>query len=798
MCDELRMRKRDLSLSIIHRSLLIALAFLIICSLSYQVPASGDNPFLPAVAPLGEQAVPLVIGQAAPTATPEAILEPHPKLDPAIEYAAAVGLVARERFSEASGKLEAILPVAPDPAIALRIRFLAGYCRYRAGSWSEAAGHFENYIKSGGLLLDYARYYRALSLSRSADPKSAVGAWKLYFSSHPNPRWEREAKLSYAEALLADKQPNAAMGILKALLAKTNHPDLSARIMLLMGKCQEARGAPAEARKTYRSIYINYPGSGSAGEAAKRLTALKINPELMTAAERFSRAERLYDGARFEPALEEYTRLLADKRFDKSGESGKKASLRQAMCFFRLYRTDEALAAFQAITREGGVYAVTAIYYTAHCLGRKEKTEEALKAYRLVIEKSPQHSLAPNAYLNIAQIYIEQGKWDEAVENLRAIRRKFASAARELDIPWRIGWIEYRRGNFDKSRAAFQDHPGGRALIERRNDYWAARALERSGKTGEARAEYADILKGKSYDYYGLIAAARAGAPPPSPESNSTPEAHLVGANLSSPLLNRARELAGMGLTEYAADELSDYEAQPGLSAADHFAIGLMYEQYGDFHRSRRTVSRYLKVDCYNYKLENNRYWKMLYPQAYRQVVTDYAKERGIDPNLVWAIMMQESNFQPHIVSFAGARGLMQLINPTAKSVAKRLGIADFKESDLYAPSVNIRFGITYLGDVVKDFGDHPARFYMAVASYNGGPQNVQRWRRARPGLEFDEFVEEIPFNETRNYVKIVFGNWAVYQMLYGKGATDGIIVPTGAPMLPKPPQPAQPQPGSN
>lgn len=747
--------------------MVIALSFPIICSLFLPLAASGDNP--PSPPP---------DGQPAP-------------IDPAAEYAAALGLVSRERFSEAAAKLEEILPAASDPGTALRAKFLAGYCRYRAGFWTEASGHFVNYIKSNGMLLDYARYLRGLSLTRSNDPAAAVAAWKIFFSIHPNSRWEREARLSYADALLADKQPKAALTILKALIAKTGSPDQRARVLLMMGKCHEAAGLPAEARKTYRSIYIHHPGSGSAGEAAKRLIALKSDPQSMTPAERLIRAEALYDSARFEQSLGEYSRLLADKRFDKAGEAGKKAAVRQAMCLFRLYRTDEALAAFQAIVREGGAYAVTAQYYTAHCLGRKEKSDEALLAYKLVIEKSPQSSLAPNAHLNIAQIYAEMGRWDEALENLEAIRRKFAKSARELDIAWRIGWIQYRRGNLEKSRAAFQDHPGGRALTERRNDYWAARALERSGKSAEARAEYAQILKDKPYDYYGLLAAGRLGAPLPMPAPNATPEARLVSTSLSSPYLDRARELAIIGLTQFAAEELTAFESQPALSTADHFAVGLMYEQYGDFYRSRRTVYRYLKVDCSNYLPENNRYWKMLYPQAYRQNVVGYAKEQGVDPNLVWSIMMQESNFQPHIVSFAGARGLMQMIDPTAKSVAKRLGVADFKESDLYDPAMNIRFGITYLGDVVKGFEGHPARFYMAVASYNGGPQNVHRWRRARPDLEFDEFVEEIPFNETRKYVKLVFSNWAVYQMLYGKGSPNGIIVPISVPMLPKPPPPA-------
>jgi soluble lytic murein transglycosylase len=191
------------------------------------------------------------------------------------------------------------------------------------------------------------------------------------------------------------------------------------------------------------------------------------------------------------------------------------------------------------------------------------------------------------------------------------------------------------------------------------------------------------------------------------------------------------------------------------------------------------------------YRPESDPYWRMLYPQAYRQLVHKCAEDEGMDENLIWAIMMQESGFRPRIVSPAGARGLMQMIPTTAKSVAKKQGVTDFRLSDLFYPKLNIKFGISYLGDVVRGFGDHPAKVIMAIASYNGGPQNAHQWQRERPAVEIDEWVEEIPFGETKNYVKKVLGNWAVYQMLYGKGSPQGLTIPLGVPMVPKQSPPA-------
>jgi soluble lytic murein transglycosylase len=153
---------------------------------------------------------------------------------------------------------------------------------------------------------------------------------------------------------------------------------------------------------------------------------------------------------------------------------------------------------------------------------------------------------------------------------------------------------------------------------------------------------------------------------------------------------------------------------------------------------------------------------RMYYPLKYGDEIEEYAKERGLDPNLVRALILQESYYNPKAKSRVGATGLMQLMPPTAKEHAARLSIS-FGTSRLENPDVNIRLGTYHLKMLVNMFGGNT---YLATAAYNAGQGNVMKWRRAAPKKPTDELLESIPFQETRNYVKRVTILKSAYERL--------------------------------
>jgi soluble lytic murein transglycosylase len=167
--------------------------------------------------------------------------------------------------------------------------------------------------------------------------------------------------------------------------------------------------------------------------------------------------------------------------------------------------------------------------------------------------------------------------------------------------------------------------------------------------------------------------------------------------------------------------------------------------------------------------------WELAYPRAFRDLIERHCREAGIDPDLLQALMREESALDPNALSWAGALGLTQLMPYTAKGVARRLKIAQLTTAKLLDPEINIRIGSTYLSDLVKQF---EGTFELALAGYNAGGGAVTRWRRERPGLELDEWVEEIPISETRGYVKRVLRSYNTYQLLYRPPAAEVTLAP--------------------
>jgi soluble lytic murein transglycosylase len=161
----------------------------------------------------------------------------------------------------------------------------------------------------------------------------------------------------------------------------------------------------------------------------------------------------------------------------------------------------------------------------------------------------------------------------------------------------------------------------------------------------------------------------------------------------------------------------------------------------------------------------NAEVWEAMYPRPFRRPVERWAKAARVDPDLLQALMREESLFNPWARSSTGAIGLTQLMPVTARHVARSLKIGGVSAAMLQRPELNIRLGAAYLGELATELDGSTVH---AVAAYNAGPQAVLRWLRERPDVEVDAWVEEIPIWETRDYVKRVLGSYGAYRFVYG------------------------------
>jgi len=215
--------------------------------------------------------------------------------------------------------------------------------------------------------------------------------------------------------------------------------------------------------------------------------------------------------------------------------------------------------------------------------------------------------------------------------------------------------------------------------------------------------------------------------------------------------------LRRLNLVEEAAVELEDVVQDAASDPVRLYGLAGVYIEVERYHMALRIMRRYFQPAAATGDPALPRaFWEMFYPFAWRDEVRDAAQRRGIDPHLVAAVVREESSYYPRATSRAGARGLMQLMPATARLMAPG--------SDLEDPGVNIELGTRFLAGLMREFNDPR----LALAAYNAGPNRVRQWLSTRPSDDIEAFVEQIPFDETRLYVKKVVLSWEEYRRIYG------------------------------
>jgi soluble lytic murein transglycosylase len=433
--------------------------------------------------------------------------------------------------------------------------------------------------------------------------------------------------------------------------------------------------------------------------------------------------------------------------------------------------------------------------------------EEGSRLYRLLAQEHPASNLADDALLFAGDLLERLGRPEEALQLYDAAAGLGTGADKRAEALFRRGWAAWRAKDHAQAEARF------RAIEEEYRDrdpyeharaaYWRARVAAGRGGDGEAAAAavWEELTRRYPVDWYGLLSRARLakarGAPVdalPTPLANGAGVAPVLdlGPLREHPHVRAALRLLRMGLGDEAAEELRALDlgeagtgtvagagAGPGTGtgtgraaapaasgAGPAFTVAALLDLAGD-HRSAHAILKSQGRAVLRAPPEGEAVglWRIAYPPAFREEVERWSAPVRVPPDLLQALMREESALDPAVISQAGAVGLTQLMPSTAKSVAKRLGIGPISPSSLTDPATNIRIGAAYLGELLARYGRQPA---LALAAYNAGSGAVRRWLEARGSLELDEFVEEIPIDETRGYVKRVLRTFAAYRLLSG------------------------------
>lgn len=254
---------------------------------------------------------------------------------------------------------------------------------------------------------------------------------------------------------------------------------------------------------------------------------------------------------------------------------------------------------------------------------------------------------------------------------------------------------------------------------------------------------------------------------------NTSPHAALAEADSDASdivftHIDKAKELLTIEFYKSADKEIAAASKDFENNNFGILQISTMYLMAGDYISSQRIISQYYsKLNRELSAPYKDYFYYLRYPYGYKLYVDKYSTEFGVDPLFVLAVIREESRFNPEAISFAGARGLMQVMPATGRGIASAMGIKNFDIDMLLDAETSVKMGAYYLSRQLASFNQNK---YYACGAYNGGPGAMNRWISRHGELDIDEFIENISYNETREYVKKVMGSYFFYQLLYKEG----------------------------
>jgi len=651
--------------------------------------------------------------------------------------------------------------------------FAAGVHHLEKKQSRRAVEQFESRDIAATELGGYALHYIARELE-STNPERALEALGALEAGFPQFTLMDEARLRYARLLRARGDRESAIKTLEPITLGRDETsrgealDEVSKLFVDLRRYQDAVDA-------LETLYYELPRHERANNAGRRLTRLRKKlPEVPPShlyALGLRRAELLMDKRRYRDDYNGFASLLT--RYSKVADRDL-VRLRMATCQYRRRQITASLSNFKRVTREALV--PEALFYRAEVARRLRHKKTHLARVAELEARYPESEWTEAALWSLANHLASNDEPEEALVRYRQIVTQFPRGKHALEANWRLHWESFANGRFEEAGFGFEEtareQPGSDALP--RLLYWAGRSYQEAGQFDRGDALFRQVLLGYQNSYYGRRAVEHLAQMHGAHSSVASLEGARKGIDLSGALRvervrrqQRVAQLFAVGLPKRALQEAEAAVRGERDDAAFRAMAAWIYSRQGSTLDTIITIRQafpfYVSATG---DLLPRPIWELFYPLPFREHVERYATARGLDPFLVAALIRQESTFNPRVRSRAGARGLMQIIPSTGRLLARQER-RRYSTRDLYNPEINIRYGTRYLKSILGRFN---GRVDYALASYNAGPHRVKRWTGMDMTIDPEVFIEEIPFDETRAYVKLVLRNEMLYRRLYGEG----------------------------
>jgi soluble lytic murein transglycosylase len=723
---------------------------------------------------------------------------PYFALGPAAPAAAELRL---EEWAKAAQDFAAYVKAHGHARDVKQASFLGAYAELKAGRFNDAAQHFDALIKSYPLLVDYERVFAARAHLQAGRAADALDRAKLV---PPASSLDGEARFLVAEAQRLSGHNAEAAAAYRSYLEGYPQSWRGAEARYRLAEALDIVGDHDAARAEWRRLYLEAPTESWGKQAAPHVA--NATPPF-TAAELAGRAMVLFDAMRNTEAEAEWKKVRSAPGLDDKLTCV--SMFHEAQSAFKARQRWRSAPLFDAAVEacakaKDEDLLVKSLYQAGRGWGQKgaddaAATRKAATLFERVWRDHPLHSYADDARIREAELF--DGLKDEAkaAELLSGLPEAFAAGDQRGEAMWRLGFRAWRKGDLDGARKWLGDElqklpreegwwEAGRTL------YWLGRVADRGHDAATAADYFARAVRGYPLSYYALQALNRLREKWPqqadalvaelSREDKPGPRAKAGASDdgwrfrpralYAGEAFRRGVELARLGLGAEAKRELAlagiDVPRKRGPIEADEdreellWLAAVLYDRAGEFQLSHFIPRHLLTTYEREWPLGTNRKrWLLSYPRGYRDLIEKHAGLNGQPATLEFAIVREESAFDPLMESFANAIGLTQLTAAPAQRFAQGL---PHDARALRDPAINVAIGARELGQLWGAYGGNAA---LAIAGYNAGEGAVNKWLRdpERANLTLDELVESIPYDETRGYTKRVIASYFAYSWLY-------------------------------
>ena len=703
-----------------------------------------------------------------PVGRKAAVIAPAGMLTPKLLEAVSHGLKSKAPESSYA-QLSTWAQTPSSGVLGARAALALGYFDYSRGQWTDAQKWFAR-AKKDPLLGDYTLYWQAETDLAQQQDETALAELQQFRKLYPNSVMSEPALQALSEAAMAANQPGAAIEALNGYVLTPERPAL----LFARGEAYEAAQQLLPAAADYLAIFTHYPLSDQSKEAGIKLDFLRgsLGEQLppLSSATRLAHADAIFGSRQWSESRSEYAALLSQL----SGGDREHAQLRIMECGVSLGAGISELVNLQVSDPD---VDAERLHTLADYYRNQQQDAQMVLNVEASAARAPASRWTDESLFMAGNYYWVQLDRDRASGFYQREEEQFPNSSHAAPSQWRVAWtaVLKRAPNAESLLAEHLRRFPGSAFTPDAL-YWLGRLAEERNDNDAARSYYAKLAERFPGNFFDQAASVRTPRTDPGPVPALDLLAKIPPLPPSAPMSatvpaaaaerqSRADALRSIAFDASAELELRAAYAQTGepkflVEAAE---ADVAAEHWGAAIVMLRQV--YPQIEARPFTSVPSEAWHAAYPLPHSESINLWAARNGLDPMLIAGLSRQESAFDPNARSVADALGVMQLLPKTARLMARQQHVR-YSTGQLFDADYNIRLGTAYFAGLKKQFGSVEA----ALAAYNAGEDHVNAWT-ATPYRDIPEFVDSIPFTETREYVEIITRNAYIYRHLYATPA---------------------------